>query len=554
MQAETPVADPITGEEILPPRTASMRDVDLPDSSVIESPLFPYGVGIDTHKRFIQVCILFNESDGTHRIEREFQTDYWSLCKARTYVEDNIYPRGLEQEGVPFRYTIESTGCYHLPVIQALGNRPAIINPVLAGPTRRKTDVLDARMLAQQSMLGLWRESYILSEQAETLRCLLAMRNEATRSASRLLNRINNHALRYGHTIGREGSMSHQRCRAMIEDMLEGRIPIADCISPKGIPLHARPIFKDSYSQYDAWIKVRDKFHKLTLEYVYDNNWPTGNGVTAGKLLLKCLMSVPSVGEVTALTWLSVVHDPRRFASPGQIAAYCGSDPSVKVSAGKTTSHTKRKGNARLHHALKNCAAQLVRNHKDPLGQWGYSILRRHRKASWGRAINAVARRLSIFLWHVHQRAEQFSYEKYRFYLAPIVPDIPIEDTNLHTRYKAMLADKGLTTTGEVARAFLTTLPQQKGIGPSCLNAVKDWIKENEIKPSALQQTPSGPQPATPLGASNPSAPPTEPPSSTPTPHSGKGSTKPNPPSSSKVKSSPASAARSNSATKRSKK
>lgn len=502
------------------------------DPSVIESPLYPYGVGIDTHKRFIQVCILYTENDQTHRIEAEFQTDYHSLVKARRYIEENIYPRNLEAADVPFRYTIESTGCYHLPVIQVLGNRPSIINPVLAGPTRRKTDVLDARMLAQQSMLGLWRESYILSEQAETMRCLLAMRNEATRNASRILNRINNHALRYGHTLGRDGSMAHQRQRALLEDMCHGRVPIADCVSPNGIPASARCIFLDSYAQYDVWRQVADRYHKRTLQYAHENNWPTGEGPRDGRLLLKCLMSVPSVGEVTALTWLSVVHDPRRFASPGQIAAYCGSDPSVKVSAGKTTSHTKRKGNARLHHALKNCAAQLVRNHKDPVGQWGYSILRRHRKASWGRAINAVARRLSIFMWYVHLKVVPFSYDKYRFYLAPVVPDVPVEEMNIHERYKAMLADKGLTTTGEVARAFLTTLPQQKGIGPSCLNAVKDWIQANELKP--VPQSPT--HPASPKTVPPSVPPPPAPPTPAKKPPSGKGSTKPKAASSSKAK------------------
>lgn len=482
---------------------ATITEDPLPEQM---TPTLPYGVGIDTHKLFIQCCITYMTATACERVEREFQTTWPDLLKCRRWIEQTLTEKGHWKPGDLIRYTIESTGCYHLPVCQALEGQPTVINPMLAGPTRRKTDVLDARMLAHHSIIALWRPSFVLPEKGEILRCLLAMRNEAGRNASRILNRINNHALRFGHTIGRDGSMADMRNRATLEDLCAGKTVISENLRPTGIPAAVRCIFTDSFSLFDMYKAQSAKYHKAALDWVKINTWPTEKEEINGKKILAILTSVPAVGEVTALTWISVISDPRRFQDKKQVAAFCGSDPSVKVSAGKTTSHTKRKGNARLHHVLKNCASQLVRMHKEPLGQWGYNILRRHRKGAWGRAISAVARRLAICMWHVHRTGFEFSYEQYRFMLVPDVPDVELEETDLHQRYIAMLKEHGFTKTGEIARAFLTTLPQQKGIGVACLTAVKEWIDRNKPAP----HSPSNPT-STPPALPSPPIPPSSP-------------------------------------------
>lgn len=507
----------------LPSSAALADDIDPPPETM--TPTLPYGVGIDTHKTFIQVCILYQTPNATERVEREFKTSWTDLSAARAWIERVLTEKGHFQEGDLLRYVIESTGCYHMPVCQALGGTPTVINPMLAGPSRRKTDVLDARMLAHHSIVALWRPSYVVDVPGEVLRCLLAMRNEASRNASRLINRINNHALRFGHTLGRDGSLADMEQRAIIEDMCRGSTPTSESLGPNGLPEPARCIFLDSYRLYDMYKVMVADYHRKALQFVKANDWPIDGGRIKGKVLLENLISIPSIGEVTALTWLSVIHDPRRFTDKKQVAAFCGSDPSVKVSAGKTTSHIKRKGNARLHHVLKNCASQLVRNHKDPLGQWGYNILRRHRKGSWGRAISAVARRLAIMLWHVHRTGAEFSYEQYRFMLVDPVEEMPIDDMDIHQRYKSMLKEKGLNTSGEVARAFMSALPQQKGIGVACLTAVKTWLDSHKVladqhpasreAASKLNSSTQNPAPPSPPDRPLPPVPPSP-------PHSGK--------------------------------
>lgn len=470
-------------EKVSPPPPPS------PNGDVV-TPLLPYGVGIDCHSKFIQVCCLVQQAGEVHRYEREFTTEWKSLQQGAAWALAQVAPADKSVDQRSLRYTIESTGTYHMPVLRAWLGVPSVVNPMLAGPTKRKTDVLDGRMLAHHSLIGLWPSSFIPSQQAECLRVLIGARSEAGRNATRCLNRINNHLLRFGHTFGRDHSMADTYSKAAVEDMIAGRLVDGPGVCPDGIPGDVRIFFADAYAGHDFWSAQRTRYQTLCLQFVRKHLWPTGDVEVKGGELLKRLLSVPGVGEVSALTWLSVVADPRRFQSANQVAAFCGADPSLKVSAGKVTSHIKRKGNARLHHTLKNVAAQLVRRGTEPLGRWGHSIARRHAKGGWARAINAVSRRLAVALWCVHKLNADFSYEQYRFYLVPTVPELPIGEMELGGRFTKMLIDAGCNTSREVAQAFMTSLPQQKGIGAGCLGKVKQWIDQHR-QPDQPRTTPA---------------------------------------------------------------
>ena len=55
-----------------------------------------YGVGIDTHRDFIQVCVLVKHDDEIRKIEQKFYTSWWELGEAREWIvktiETNIHP------------------------------------------------------------------------------------------------------------------------------------------------------------------------------------------------------------------------------------------------------------------------------------------------------------------------------------------------------------------------------------------------------------------------------------------------------------------------------
>lgn len=460
-------------------------DSGTPNGADVVQPLHPFGIGIDTHKAFIQVCILINTGTGVIRKEDEFTTAWPQLKLAREWCEKVIrehHPTALMKE--PFRYVIESTGTYHLPVVRAFGGEPHIINPLLAGSTRRKTDVLDARMLAHHSLCGLWAPSFIVSDELEVLRMLLRERSESVRSATRSTNRINNLLLRFGHTIGREASLRDSIGRALAEDLIEGRIPKHASVCPDGLPVRVRRVCKSLYADFDEFRIRAKEAEDRAIEHGEETLWPIGSSLHRGRDIVKNLMTVPQIGKITALWWLATIGDPTRFTSSNQVAAYCGSDPSLKVSAGKVTQHIRRKGHAKLAAMLKMCSARLLRRADNPVGQWGYSIWKRGGKKGFGVACNAVARRLAIFLWHVHRTGEPFDMTRYKFYLVPKVIDMPIEEMELPTRLKNILIENGCKSSQEVAELTTKSIHHAKGIGETWLNALRTWIKNHELPKS----------------------------------------------------------------------
>jgi hypothetical protein len=99
--------------------------------------LAPYGVGIDCHSRFIAVCVYVADPPTYHRAESEFPTSWDGLKRARDWALDILAAHGQSVPGATLRYTLESTGVYHLPVCLAWEGVPSVVNPTLASRAHR---------------------------------------------------------------------------------------------------------------------------------------------------------------------------------------------------------------------------------------------------------------------------------------------------------------------------------------------------------------------------------------------------------------------------------
>ena len=106
---------------------------------------------------------------------REFPTTLEGLSQADRWIAGNV----KEFLWGRYDYNIESTGIYHWPVIRALRGVAHVVNPLLANPTRRKTDVLDAKLLARQALPGMWNASFVPSDAAVEVRTVLMRRHDA---------------------------------------------------------------------------------------------------------------------------------------------------------------------------------------------------------------------------------------------------------------------------------------------------------------------------------------------------------------------------------------
>ena len=102
------------------------------------------------------------------------------------------------------------------------------------------------------------------------------------RNATRATNRINNIILRWGHTFAAEVPVRSQQGLSMVEDLLDGRLPMHPGICPLGLPEAVRPLVSRLVEAYRACAAQARQAQKTTLEYVCSTKWPTGKGDIEG--------------------------------------------------------------------------------------------------------------------------------------------------------------------------------------------------------------------------------------------------------------------------------
>jgi transposase len=454
------------------------------DTVELEQILRPYGIGIDCHSRFFSICLLVRCGDRVIRHQKEAGASYTDLNQAKTWVCAILEKAGVSCD--PLLYTCESTGPYHQPLIKAWGGAPSIVNPLLANPSRRKTDNLDANLLARHAITGLWPLSYLATQELMVLRMLMRARNNAKREANRLSNRILNIITTAGYPVSLYGSSRSPLCRGIIDDLSRGHIIRTKEMPPFALPPQLGEIVRCCYNDLDMAIAEEKKYEYKARNWVKINKFPAGTSdqpkEAEGAVLLELLKTVPGVGDVTALFWLSEVGTPARFHSAKAVAAFAGCDPSLKVSAGKVTSHTRRGGNKRLHYIVCHAAMAVMSRGTEPLGKWGNRLAERGVKGAYKKAAGAVARRIVCGLYYVHSKLEPFSYEKYtleRYYQAK---DIELSELSFSKRTLSSLEKHGITRTSQLVEAAKTGMHRFKGIGPKTLHEVNEWLKTVEVK------------------------------------------------------------------------
>jgi len=343
--------------------------------------------------------------------------------------------------------------------------------------------------LSYQSMTGLWPESFVVSPEIQEFRLLVKQREYHLRECTAITNRINNYILRFGHTLGSYQSVRSIENRALLEDMCsEGYVYAEDplgagagsFVCPDGLPDQVKKIILKMYSEYDLHNEQANCYQKQAMAYAKNILWETDDGYVKGDKLIKNLLTVPSVGEATILLWLSEVVTPLRFKTAPQLAAYCGCDPSLKISAGKVTSQTRRKGNARLHNQLMIVAGACINRHSEPFGQWGYAICKKHAKGGYKKASGAVSRRIAVSMYYVHKHNEPFSYNKYNFYKID-VPDMIVDDMGLSKRVVKLLNTNGLINSKSIADMYVTgKIYEIRGFGKKATQEISFWINNNK--------------------------------------------------------------------------
>jgi transposase len=328
-------------------------------------------VGIDLHKKTIAVCVV--SQDRTIMQRKTF------LC-----IEPERVRKFFAELG-PFQAVVEATASYEWlwQLLEPLANRLVLAHPkklrVIAESTR-KTDRLDAQVLAEFLALDMIPEAYRPTPRQRQHRALVRQRCYLRRRAAGARTKV----------------------RRILADYNADRPDLFTAeglVALKKLQLSAidRFIIDQLTDQWQHHLCQTHAAEKRLREFAKEASSLEAEARAA-------LRSVPGVGVVTVEVVVSEIGDIRRFRSAKDVAAYAGLVPRMRESAGKGKElGITKEGSRLLRWALVEAAWRLVR--RSSRWQRVFDQLRQRRGKK--KAIVAVARRLLgvlVALWRNGQK------------------------------------------------------------------------------------------------------------------------------------------------------
>ncbi|MCF8305488.1 MAG: transposase [Ignavibacteriales bacterium] len=451
-----------------------------------------YGVGVDCHSKFYQVNL---------RIKGEDEAFYTYDYRVNANIPEML---GIKQELLGlierydetvnennFHYTCESSGPYHKPLINAWKGIPSVVNPLLAGHTRRKTDVLDSKLLSFHDITGIWESTYVMPGEYEVLRQLIRISRNYQSLALKAKQKIVTVTTMFGNTISQLDSVNKSLIRGVLEDFSNYNIVDHPYMINTEIPKPLGELILQFYKDYD-YFTMQEKYHwNMMKDYVAKTSFliPKTGEMISGTELYTLLKTVPGFGETSIYIMLTEVADISRFSSAKKFVAYCGFDPSLKVSADKVVKHVRRRGNSLISHVLRKAVGSLIIRKSEPFGKWAYVLMKKNKKGGFRKACSALARRSLIGAYYVWYNGVEFSYKNYRLNMYENIKIESIDYAPLNNRLKGILKNNNFTDSEHILRKIdeVFALP---GIGEKAQEEIGKWL--NSLRENASEEQDHG--------------------------------------------------------------
>jgi transposase len=246
------------------------------------------------------------------------------------------------------------------------------------GQHGRKTDRIDAEVLARAIESGHIPEAHVLSPHRRALRTHMMVRRGLVEMRSQLVTTIRGIARAKGKRIGTcstEAFVEHYRSVELPADVRAVCAPLAEVL--------------------------------VTLEPQLDDIDRKITQLAEREPMIAFLMTAPGVGLMVAAMFVSVVDDAKRFTKAHEVESYLGLVPSEDSSGGKRRiGGISKQGNAYLRTLLVQAAWTILQGRgakdaetsrlSDPLRVWADAVAQRRGKCI---AAIALARRLVGVLW-----------------------------------------------------------------------------------------------------------------------------------------------------------
>lgn len=329
-----------------------------------------YYIGLDLHKKIIAYCI--KSASGAIIGRGTVPANRQALL---SWVETLPQPWMAAMEATMFTgWVYDFLKPYAKELMVA---HPEMLKAITAA--KKKNDRADAEKICDLLRVDLLPVCYMASEQIRELRRVLRYRNHVVRMATALKNKMSGLLME----VGAQYSKKRLHGRKYFNDLLE---------SVEDVPSSVVELLKFSRTGLEIFTGVQKKLLAALTE----------NDLIRDRVCK--LMTIPGVGEVTALTWVLEIGDPNRF-SIRQAISYSGLCSAQKESAGKETrGPISKKRNKHLQTVLIE-AAKLAPH-------WNMQLAKIHEreltKGNRNRATLAVARKLVTYLLTVDKSQKDF--------------------------------------------------------------------------------------------------------------------------------------------------
>lgn len=333
-------------------------------------------VGIDLHQRTLSVCVVVREDSRRRVVARQTLA-----TAAPTTIVDFL------QRWTPFQLVVEASASHEwfLKLVEPLADHVLLAHPgklrVITESTR-KTDNLDAQVLAEFLALGMIPQAHRPSPRVREHRGLVRQRLFAVRRSSSLKNRL--HHLLGAYNADIRGLFSS-----------EGRAYLKNVALGEEDRFAAGLLLDELEYQEGQLTKINQRLAQFAK-----------HAPLAEREARALLETIPCVGMVTIDVVLGTLGDVRRFRSQKQVAAYAELAPGIRASAGRTKQQgITRRGSGALRAILVELAWQMVRKTR----RWGMVYEKLRQRMGGKKAIVAVPRRLLCVIAAMLRSGQRYS-------------------------------------------------------------------------------------------------------------------------------------------------
>ena len=368
--------------------------------------LYPRCAGLDVHRQTVVACVRLAAGPTVETDVRTFGTTTAELLA----MADWLAAHGCTH------VAMESTGVYWKPIWHVLeGHVELILANALQTRTvpGRKSDVNDARWIADLLAHGLIRSSFVPPAPIQELRDLTRTRKQLVREVSqhtlRLQKVLEDANLKLKNVISDILGMSG---RAMLEAIIHGeRDPERLADLSHGRLKASRPAviaaLHGRVTLHHCFLLRLHLTHIDALEAViHDVEARLGDALAPFQDAVDRLLTIPAVGQTTARVIVAEIGvDMTRFPTAGHLVSWAGLCPRLHESAGKRLSTRTRPGNPWLKTTLVQVAWVAARTRNTYLRA---QFLRLKSRRGPKKAILAVAASILTAAYHMLQNGTTY--------------------------------------------------------------------------------------------------------------------------------------------------